>query len=304
MTGARRSGGSYFKPHNKSCQAFLEECVIIWCEADADKSPDADDHGFLTAMKDQIRADVSARLPSASPETVDYFSHIEFAAFRAEERARHLADKLDELLTPRPKKGNRRREVPPHLPLRPSRTVIAFVAARIKAQNPTASKNAIYSKTAEYLGDGIPKSEANRRLSVKNVRDAVESHGVFDDIETIAARHMHEFQRVRAKGLPHLWDCSVYDWMVIGRRLTAMRGYEDEQLRIALFRNLIIWPMHSFERLYAKARAGKRFAGLYGADLAQAIDAALGLRAWVLADLDASTAGRPRTGGRTANATG
>jgi hypothetical protein len=304
MTGARRSGGSYFKPHNKSCQAFLEECVVIWCEADAGKSHQVDPD-LEACVKAHIHADVEGRLGTAtSPETVDYFARVEFAAFQNELIARSLVDEINKMKTPRPKKGNKRREVPVHLPLRPSRAVIAFVATRIKVQNPTATKNSIYSKTADYLRDGIPKSEASRRLSVKNVRDAVESHGIFDNIETIAARHMREFERVKAKGIPHLWDCGVYDWMVIGRRLAKMRGYEDEQLRIALFRNLIIWPMQSFERLYGKARAGRRFAGLFGADLARAIDAALDLRSWVLADLDASTADRPQTGGRTANAAG
>ncbi len=304
MTGAQRSSGSYFKPHPKSRQAFLEECVLIWCAGDADKSPHCDDPAFVEALKDQIRKDVASRLGSAPPETIDYFAGVELAALRSQEVARYYSNKLDELLAPRPKKGNRRREVPAYLPLRPSRAVIAFTAMRIKCQDPAASKNAIYAKTAEYLADGIPKSEANRRLTTKNVRDAVESHGVFDDIETITLRHRREFERVRVKGIPHLWDCGVYDWMVIGRRLDALRGFEDVELRLALFRSLIVWPMQSFERCYAKARAGKRFAGLFGADLARAIHAALDLPAWVLQDLDASTTRSRQTGARTANSAG
>lgn len=303
MTGARRSGGSYFKPHRKSRQAFLEECVNIWCEADADKSywADAD---FEACIKAQIHANVAARLGATSPETIDYFASVEFAAYRNEVVARDLANKLDELMTPRPKKGNRRRDVPAHLPLRQSRTVIACVAAGIKGRNPTASKNAIYSMTADHLRDGIPKSEANCRLSIKNVRDAVESHGLFDDVETITARHRREFERARLKGLPHVWDCGVYDWMVMDRRLARMLGKEDGHMWPVLFEKLIIWPMRSFERCYTKAKAGKRFAGLYGADLARAIDAAIGLREWVLADLNAFAPGRPQNEGRTANSAG
>ncbi|THV13849.1 hypothetical protein [Rhizobium rhizophilum] len=301
MTGAQRSSGSYFKPHPKSRQAFLEECVLIWCAGDADKSPHCDDPALMDALKAEIRNNVASRLGSAPPETIDYFAGVELAAFRSQEVARYYSNKLDELLAPRPKKGNRRREVPAHLPLRPSRTVITFVAAGIKGQNPTASRNAIYSMTADHLRDGIPKSEANRRLSIKNVRDAVESHGLFDDIETIAARHRREFDRVRIKGMPHVWDCGVYDWMVLGRRLARMLDKEDGYMWPVLFEKLIAWPMGSFERCYAKARAGKRFAGLYGADLARAIHAALDLRAWVLRDLDASTAHSPKTGTRTAS---
>ncbi len=303
MTGARRSGGSYFKPHRKSRQAFLEECIFIWCEADADKSyrVDAD---FEACIKAQIHANVTARLGATAPATIDYFASVEFAAYRNEIVARDLADRLDDLMTPRPKKGNRRRDVPAHLPLRPSRTVIAFVAARIKGRNPMASKNAIYSMTADHLRDGIPKSEANRRLSIKNVRDAVESHGLFDDIETMAVRHRREFERVRFKGMPHVWDCGVYDWMVMGRRLARMLDKEDGYMWPALFEKLIAWPMQSFERCYTKARAGKRFAGLYGADLARAIDAAIGLREWVLEDLKAFAPGIPQSGGRTANSAG
>ncbi len=303
MSGARRSGGSYFKPHPKSRQAFLEECVLIWCEADADKSYQNDPE-MRACIKAQIRADVAARLGSASPETVDHFAGVEFAAFQNEVLARHLADKIQEMTAPRPKKGNRRRDIPTHLPLRPSRAVIVFVAGKLQARNPTASKNSIYAQTAEYLADGIPRAEAGARMSIKNARDACESHGIFDDVETMLSRHLREFERVRAKGLPHLWDCNIYDWMVIGRRLAQLRGYDDEQLRLALFTNLIVWPMQSFERLYAKARAGKRFSGLLGADLARAIDAGLGLRAWVLEHLNTSTAGVPLTGGRTANAAG
>lgn len=303
MTGARRSGGSYFKPHLKSRQAFLEECIIIWCEADADKSCRAD-ADLEAAIKTQIHANVAARLGATAPETIDYFASVEFAAYRNEIVARDLADKLDELLTPRPKKGNRRRDVPAHLPLRPSRTVIAFVAAGIKGRNPTASKNAVYSMAADHLRDGIPKSEANRRLSIKNVRDAVESHGLFDDIETMTVRHRREFERVRLKGMPHVWDCGVYDWMVMGRRLARMLDKGGGDMWPDLFEKLIAWPMRSFERCYTKARAGKRFAGLHGAELARAIDAAIGLREWVLEDLNVSTAGRPQSGGRTANFVG
>jgi|GEM_PF-4591578 hypothetical protein len=304
MTGARRSGGSYFKPHPKSRQAFLEECVLIWCEADADKSPSSDDPDFMAALKAQIRTDVAVRLASASPETIDYFASVEFTAFQSQQAARYYSDKLQEMTTPRPGKGNRRREVPAHLPLRPSRAVIAFVATRIKAENPAASNNAIYASTADYLADGIPRAEAASKLSTKNVRDACESYGTFEDADTSLARLPRELERIKAKGLPHLWDCNLFDWTIVHRRIDALRGYEDEQLRLVLFRNLIVWPMQSFERLYAKARAGKRFAGLLGADLARAIDAAIGLRAWVLEDLDASTASTPETGTRTANAAG
>lgn len=299
---ARRSGGSYFRPHPKSRQAFLDECVLIWCEADADKSPYSDDLDFVAALKDQLWADVAARLGSAPADIIDYFADVEFRALQSHRLARYYSEKLEEATTPRPKKGNRRREVPEHLPLRPSRTVIAFVAAKFKAQNRTASKNAIYAQTAEYLADGIPRAEANGRMSIKNVRDACESHGVFDDGEAMMVNLQRAIERVTVKGLPHTWDCGVYDWIIANRRLSDLRGYDDERVLPALLSNLIIRPMQSFERLYTNARAGKRFAGLLGADLARAIDAGLGLRAWALEDMNMSTHPAPPKGTRTANA--
>ncbi|QDC01713.1 hypothetical protein [Mesorhizobium sp. 8] len=304
MAGARRSGGSYFRPHPKSRQAFLDECVLIWCEVDADKSPSSDDPDFLAALKAQMRSDVEARLGSAAPDVIDYFTGVEFAAFQSWRTARYFADQLDEMAKPRPGKGNRRREVPAHLPLRQSRAIIAFVAAGFKARNPTASKNAIYAQTAEYLADGLSRADAGGKMTIKNVRDACESHGIFDDVETMMARDQRETKRVRAKGLPHAWDCGFYDWLIVGRRVATLRGYEDERTAPALYENLIARPTRSFERLYIQARAGKRFAGLLGADLARAIDAAIGLRAWVLKDMDALTPGVARSRTKTANAAG
>lgn len=304
MTGARRSGGSYFGPHPKSRQAFLDECVLIWCEVDADKSPGSDDPIFLAALKAQMRVDVEARLGSAAPDVIDYYTGVEFAAFQSWRTARYFADQLEEMAKPRPGKGNRRREVPAHLPLRQSRAVITFVAVGFKARNPTASKNSIYAQTAEYLADGIPRTEAGGKMTIKNVRDACESHGLFDAGETMLARRQREAERVRAKGLPHAWDCGVYDWIIAGERWTNLRGYEDERVMPALVENLIARPLRSFERLYTHARAGKRFAGLSGADLARAIDAGIGLRAWVLEDMDASTPSVARSRSRTANAAG
>jgi hypothetical protein len=304
MNGARRGSNSYFRPHPKSRQAFLDECVLIWCEADADKSPSADDPDFLAALKAQMRREVEARLGAVAPDVIDHYTGVEFAAYQSQRVAGYLADQIKELTKPRPGKGNRRRDVPAHLPLRQSRTVIAFVAAKFKAQDPCASKNAIYAQTADYLADGLSRAEAGGKMTIKNVRDACESHGIFDDRDTMLRRDHREAQRVRAKGLPHIWDCGVYDWIIANRRLTNLLGREDEQTMCVLFENLIARPMQSFERAYAQARAGKRFAGLLGADLARAIDAGIGLRAWVLQDMDASTPRAANRGSRTANAAG
>lgn len=296
---APHQGGAYFKPHHKSRLAFLVECVNIWCD---DRTQFLDDPVNMSAAKASIRKDVENRLGSLDRKNIDYFAAVEFAAFRNELIADALSDKIRQLTTPRPKKGNVRRDIPEHLPLRPSRTIIALRALNFKREDPSASENAIYARTAQYFIDGIPKHKADGRLKTRSVRTACESHGFFDDPEAAAANYKRALERHQANGSPHPWDCSLYDWLVVGQVLNRLRGGVDDGVAYKLPVLLVVLPLHSFERLYDAARSGRRFAGLLGTDLARAIDATLGLRVWVNNDMNVIAPPTPLGEGRTANA--
>lgn len=284
MSDARRYGTSYHQPHPQGRLAFLEYCVLAWCEADAAGTPATDDPSFLAAVESTIRKDVETRLPDAPPETIDYFVRVLLEGHRHWEQARYFAGLVEKMKAPRPPKGNLRREVPAHLPLRPTRTIVAHTAQRIQRQSPKMSRSTIYAETAQWLNDGIVKAHAAGRLDKRNVRSACEAHGILDDVATMIDRRIQASRR-GPQVTSHLWDRTQLDWLQDFAFMIEKRGLPPGDA-LSLREKTIEWPLVAFERLYAQARAGKRFAGLSGVELAKAIDATLGLRELAEQELD------------------
>jgi hypothetical protein len=293
MSDARRYGTSYHQPHPQGRLAFLEYCVLAWCEADAAGTPPTDDPSFLAFVEGAIRKDVQSRLPEAPAETVDYFVRVGLEGYRHWEQARFYAGEIEKMKAPRPPKGNLRREVPAHLPVRPTRTIVAHTAQHIQRQAPTLSRSSIYAETAQWLNDGIVKSQAAGRLDKRNVRSACEAHGILDDVGTLIDRQVRA-RRQRTRATAHLWDCTQLDWLQSGAFMTERWGSSPGEA-LLLRERAIDWPLAAFERLYARARAGKRFAGLSGLELAKAIDATLGLREMAAQELDRHAGFHPKT---------
>src|SRR5690606_24605320 len=129
--GAQRNDVAHFKPHRKSRLAFLVECVNLWCDDGNDGTSFLDDPTSVAAAEAVIRKRVSVRLISVDADTIDHFVAVEFEAFRGALIAGELVDNIRRLTTPRPKKGNVRREIPEHIPLRPSRAIIALHASSV-----------------------------------------------------------------------------------------------------------------------------------------------------------------------------
>lgn len=291
MSDARRYGTSYFNPHPKSRLAFLEACVLIWCEADAADTPPTDDPGFLATVENVIRRDVERRLPGAPAETIDHFTRVGIDGHRSSERARYLESVIEKSNAPRPPKGNLRREIPKHLPLRPTRTIVAETAWRISLQNPEMSRSAVYAQTAQWLNDGLTNREAAHKLTGRNVRSACEAHGIFDSGAAISDRRLRaSLQRPKAH---HRWDATELDWGESYLIMTEHWGFSLESAITVRDLNIRA-PLKAFESIYRQARAGKRFAGLYGVELAKAIDATLGLREMALQDLDKRASSHPQ----------
>lgn len=293
MSDARRYGTSYHQPHPQGRLAFLECCVLAWCEADAAGTPATDDLCFLAAVESTIRKDVQTRLPDTPPETVDYFVRVGVEGYRHWEQARYFEGEVEKMKAPCPPKGNLRREVPAHLPLRPTRTIVAHTAQRIRQQSPALPRGTIYAETAQWLNDGIVKSQAAGRLDKRNVRSACEAHGILDDVGTLLDRQIRARRR-RPRAASHLWDRTQLDWLQDGAYMTERWGTSPGYM-LLMRERAIDWPLVAFGHLYARARAGKRFAGLSGLELAKAIDATLGLREMAAQELDKHAGFHPKT---------
>ena len=303
---ARRNDVAHFKPHRKSRLAFLVECVKLWCD-DGDGTSFLDDPINVAAAKAALRKRVTARLSSVDADTIDHFAAVEFEAFQGALITGELTSHIRRLTTPRPKKGNVRREIPEHIPLRPSRAIIALHASSVARARPSLSRNGVYNETAEYFNDGIPKSEAGGRMKVRSVRTACEGFGLFDASDVMLGNYERARQRFLSAGLPHIWDCSFYDMMIwqrdyerrFSRAASAASDASDVQLRLTyLLRDL---PLAMFDRLYDAARADRRYAGLLGIDLAHALDARVVIRAWVLHAMDTFAPPSLKDEGGTAN---
>lgn len=297
---ARHTGGAYFKSHHKSRLAFIETSAMIWCD---DQTPYLDDPANVEAVEARIRKNVTARLGAATAGHVEHFVAVEMAAFRNELIAREMCDKINQITKSRPKKGNLRRDIPEHLPLRPSRAIIASHAIRVRATTPSASTNAIYDQVAEHFNDGIPKSEAGGRLTNRSVRSACESYGLFDHPHRMMDSYRSAVQRFQSTGSPHVWDWNFYDAMVWGQAFERDYGYDASELSAQMTYLLRDLPLASFERLYSAARSNPRYARLLGVDLAHAIDAHVGLRKWATSDMEVLAPLIQSAKGRTANAT-
>lgn len=299
--GTQRHDVAHFKPHRKSRLAFLVECVKVWCE-DGDGTSFLDDPINVAAAKAAIRKRVTARLSLVDADTIDHFAAVEFEAFQGALITGELASHIRRLTTPRPKKGNVRREIPEHIPLRPSRAIIALHASSVARARPSLSRNGVYDETAKHFNDGIPKSEAGGRIKVRSVRTACEGFGLFDAPDVMLGNYERARQRFLSAGLPHIWDCSFYDMMIWQRDCERRFGRDasDVQLRVThLLRDL---PLAMFDRLYDAARADRRYTGLLGTDLAHALDARVGIRAWVLHAMDTFAPPSLKVEGGTANA--
>jgi len=289
---------AYFKPHHKSRLAFIEECVLIWCD---DRTRFVDDSENMAAVEASIRKDVMARLGPEKAEHVDHFVSVELSAFRNELDALDLRHVLNQIDKPRPKKGNLRRHIPKHLPLRPNRAIIA-TCARILRAGETISTNALYDRVAEHFSDGIPRSEAGDRLTNRNVRSACESFGAFDSNEVMMRNYRRALRRFRTAGSPHVWDWNFYDAMVWGQAYEHSLGRSANKLTSQMTYLLRDLPLAALERLYREARASAAFSGLFGVDLARALDARLGLRKLVSDRMNTLAPLLEGEGGRTANA--
>lgn len=292
------SATAYFKPHPKSRLAFVEECVLIWCD---ERTRYVDDPENMAAVEASIRKDVMARLGPEKAEHADYFVAVGLAAFRHEFDALDLRHALIQMGKPRPKEGNLRRHIPEHLPLRPSRAIIA-TRARILRAGETVSTNALYDRVAEHFSDGIPRSEAGSRLTNRNVRSACESFGAFDSGDVMMRNYRRALHRFRTAGSPHVWDWDFYDAMVWGQAYEQTLGRSASELMSQMTYLLRDLPLVVFERLYDEARTSAAYSRLFGVDLARALDARLGLRNLVIDRMNTLAPLLQGDGGRTANA--
>jgi hypothetical protein len=112
-----------------------------------------------------------------------------------------------------------------------------------------------------------------------------------------SALHRH-----RTAGSPHVWDWSFYDAMVWGQAYEHSLGRSADELTSQMTYLLRDLPLAAVEQLYREARASATYSGLFGVDLARALDARLGLRKLVIDRMNTLAPLLEGEGGRTANA--